>query len=694
MTTPGYLSDRSATSRRGRLFLLAATMMIALSAVIPTSVKAQSGSSVSVEVIAHDFTVVPDDELRIEIRVRGSIARGSTIAVRASAPLSDREQVSEVLAGTFGSTVDRVTLDVDELDRTRQGDLILRIPTTSGPLRQGVLRLAPPGIHPLRIDIRGPGPVDDPPVLASVTTLAHSADVRGMPDLDVAYVANWSSAPVTDPDGELRWPPESVVELSELASALESSTAPWTLAVTPEALDALERDLELTSLRNSVLDALGDRELIAGPAVSMDPAGAAGSGLVDVYTALLRRGEDLLAALVGRARVTRDISLVTAPINAAGALMMRDLGVQGLVMTPQARRVNAPDTDPRTFDDPTQLVSAPIATDVNLPVGIVDTDLADLLLTDVSLLDTAERIRWELRVVGELMLLRQESLQTLGANDDPSAAERVLARRSVLVSTPDGRTAPSETLASFFERLERTPGLQAVTASEAMAHTDIGIVNGLAATFELPERAGGDLTWLSQRLYEIELDTSTIASMLPPSDPRPRQWEETIWRSAAAELTQDHVTQRLSEVRRDLDEIRDAVASPPVSDVTLGGRRSTIRLKLRNEAAVPLTVTVRLESPKLSFPDGQQLVELPANQVTEVDVAVEVRSNGRFPVSVTLLTPEGDIPLHPPVEFAARANALTGLGQVVTVAGGLVLVSWWVKHLRSRRRSRALDETL
>jgi hypothetical protein len=143
-----------------------------------------------------------------------------------------------------------------------------------------------------------------------------------------------------------------------------------------------------------------------------------------------------------------------------------------------------------------------------------------------------------------------------------------------------------------------------------------------------------------------------------------------------------------ASLRHDLDEIRDAVASPSVNDVTLGGRNSTIRLKLRNDAEVPLTVIVRLESSKLSFPSGQELVTLPPQELTEVEIPVEARTNGRFPVSVTLLTPEGEVPLHPPVEFAARVNAITGLGQVVTVVGALILASWWVQHLRVRRRAK------
>ena len=688
MTRCDHTSYRSParTGRARGLFGLVA--LVALFAGV-SPVRAQNPEAVTIAIMDHQFDVVPDETLRIAIRIRGSVPRGAQIVVRAAGVLTERDQIAEVLDGEFGPTLDRVTLALDDLERTRDGDLVLDVPTTSGPLRQGVLRLWPPGLHPLRVEVRAPTPETDPPLLGSVTTLAQAVDPAGMPALDIAYVADVSSPPVLEPDATLRIDPETLDTLDDLVESLEAHPGAWTLAIAPELLDALGSTPATATIRDVLVAAIGSRQLLAVPAVSMDPSAAARDGLVDTYTSLLRRGEDLVGALVGRGRVTRAVGLVSGPLDAGGALLLRDLGAQGLVFTPLALRANATGFDPDVRRDPTQLVTVPVTTEVDLPAALVDPVLADLVDADLSGTDRADRLEWSLRVVAEMLMMRQQSLAALGATEDPAAAAAVLDRRSLVITTPKGDPMPAENLALLGERLDSTPGLDTVTLAEAMAQTDVGIVNGLAAELDLPNRAGGDLAWLAEQLYAIELDTSSVGSMLPPEDPRPRRWEEIAWRAAAAELDQTAVTGRLDVIRADLDAIRAAVASPPVSDVTLAGRRSTIRLKLRNEAEVPLAVTVRLESPKLSFPDGQQLVQLPARQVTEVDVAVEVRSNGRFPVSVTLLTPEGEVPLHPPVEFAARANALTGLGQVVTVAGGLVLASWWIRHLRARRRDRS-----
>jgi hypothetical protein len=97
---------------------------------------------------------------------------------------------------------------------------------------------------------------------------------------------------------------------------------------------------------------------------------------------------------------------------------------------------------------------------------------------------------------------------------------------------------------------------------------------------------------------------------------------------------------------------------------------------------------VRARSPKLSFPTGDQLIELAPAGVTEVVIPVEARANGTSSIEVELVTPEVGLNVEGPVVLTARVNALTGLGQVITGGAVLVLVSWWYGHFRRRRRQR------
>src|SRR5690606_38564306 len=114
-----------------------------------------------------------------------------------------------------------------------------------------------------------------------------------------------------------------------------------------------------------------------------------------------------------------------------------------------------------------------------------------------------------------------------------------------------------------------------------------------------------------------------------------------------------------------------------------------VPLRITNTGPVPVTVRIRLTAEKLEMPDGDLEVTLEPG-VGEIDVPVEARSNGRFPVTAELFTPLGNR-LTEPVELQARVNTLTGIGYVVTVGAGLVLASWWFAHYRRKRRERRAD---
>lgn len=67
---------------------------------------------------------------------------------------------------------------------------------------------------------------------------------------------------------------------------------------------------------------------------------------------------------------------------------------------------------------------------------------------------------------------------------------------------------------------------------------------------------------------------------------------------------------------------------------------------------------------------------------------MEARSNGRFPVTLDVFPPLGDVRLGTPIPLTANVRGLSGLGNLVTGAALLVLLSWWFRHLQRNRRRR------
>jgi hypothetical protein len=123
---------------------------------------------------------------------------------------------------------------------------------------------------------------------------------------------------------------------------------------------------------------------------------------------------------------------------------------------------------------------------------------------------------------------------------------------------------------------------------------------------------------------------------------------------------------------------------------TLGSKLSDLRLQVRNESTVSLSVKVELASAKLQFPQGPQIVTIAPNSALDVVVPVQARANGSFPLNVILTTPDGLTQVGQPTRLTARVSALAGLGQVATGAAILILMSWWIAHWRARKRAQAV----
>ena len=182
--------------------------------------------------------------------------------------------------------------------------------------------------------------------------------------------------------------------------------------------------------------------------------------------------------------------------------------------------------------------------------------------------------------------------------------------------------------------------------------------------------------------------------MLPASDQRLDEWQRVIQLLPTSAISDTQVQMLATDLRAQYRAISGAVEVPEGFSFTLTGRRTTVPIKLHNSSDITLTVRVRLSSSKLRFPEGDQLVELPPQSFTEVRITIEALTSGEFPVTLQVFAPVGDAELSPPVPLTANVNALSGLGNLITGALLLVVLTWWVRHVRNSRRSRAAAHAL
>jgi len=218
--------------------------------------------------------------------------------------------------------------------------------------------------------------------------------------------------------------------------------------------------------------------------------------------------------------------------------------------------------------------------------------------------------------------------------------------------------------------------------------TDELLNDGRPVVVGLPEHAGGDIKPRTDLANALGLEAASTSSMLPSDDERIAEWSRLVGVVPTSALTDAQAARIGADLRRQYQAVRSSVELPAGFSFNLTGRSTTVPVTLRNNADIPLTVTVRMSSSKLLFPGGDQTVTLPPESFHEVRIPIVTRSNGRFPVSLEVFTPLGGVPIAPPVPLTASVNAFNGLGNLVTGAALLVVLSWWLRHIRRGRRSR------
>jgi hypothetical protein len=148
----------------------------------------------------------------------------------------------------------------------------------------------------------------------------------------------------------------------------------------------------------------------------------------------------------------------------------------------------------------------------------------------------------------------------------------------------------------------------------------------------------------------------------------------------------------IEAVESAIDTVAGQVTTPATFTLTLTARNGTIPLTIRNDSDLPLRVSVHLRSQKLEFPEGETIRLVLDEPATRVDIPVQARASGAFPLEVDVMTPDGERSLAM-TRYTVRSTAVSGAGLVLSVGAGAFLVVWWARHWHRTRRSARLVAT-
>jgi hypothetical protein len=595
-------------------------------------------------------------------------------------PISDPDDVRALVGGdvderAFVGAVDGVVLD-DVRERATvepDGSVTIRIEVLTDVVDsvEERLKLATPGLHPLRVQLRTGEPGADVVVATAGTVvqrLPGSGDEPAAPPIDLAIVTALPEPDPTPSPAEMAAVDAVLDDAIVLAGAIPG---PVTIEMAPATVATRAATPEGSAELAAALD--GD-ELVALPIVPFDVSSAAGAERGDLFADFLAEGQDLLTESVPGTPSRRDVWMTTTALSGDGARQLRDVGVRFVVMPAELYRSTVDRRLPRTD----LFVEAQLPDGDRMPLLVVDLIAEDLTAeaTD-EILEDGTAVEWAVGTIAHLLLEQADA-------DDAQDRNQ---RRSLVLTTPELLPPDPRLLVALQEVATTTPSLRFGPASALIGTTDVQLTSsGAPVTVALPQSAGPSLTERFELLDATSLTMLSAASMLPPDDPRPPEWVAEIRQLSSTGYTDAEVASAAAALEAEADALTSAVVLPDPFTFTLTGRSGIIDLRLGNTSSEPLEVTVALSSTKVEFPRGDQTVTLRPNEETSVDVPVQARSNGTSSIDLVVSTPAGQ-QIGDTVTITSRVTGFTGLGYLLTGGLVLVLLSWWFTHVRARRRA-------
>lgn len=650
----------------------------ALCATFPSSVSA-APDQITVSLIAQDQYVagVEDAIFSVSLLLGGEGVRESpgrlTAVITSYRPVKNRQEVHGVIAGDMTSVVDTVELPLTTNGSSDSPVGELAVPIEIGRRTRDRLQMSATGLYPIGISV-----LADDIAIGSITTfvdrLPGGRTEPGEEDpLTVSIVGSVDGGPTLQADSTTFVSTADRTAVTELLTAIDATSGtPLSVALRPELVEGLARSTPDDADLYAQLPLAESIDVLSTTFVDLDPTSAASSDDRDVFTNQLRLGEDVLGEALPQTTPNRTTWLQDGPLSSAGAQFIRDLGYRSITLMPSL--LDTGSVDDVLLVDSTRLV------DLELPNGgRIESLIADPLVADIlSAGSDGNAFLAAQYVLADIRILRQDIFER---GEDMTG-------RALIISTYDGRLPEADTLASLIDTLGASGQVSFVTVAEALATSRVALADGRPINISLPADEDPSPSNLNDVMNRAEARIAGFVSMLPDGDERPTMWRRVLDVIPDQNLSDEEREGYFAVVVEETQRLAESVAAPIPTTFTLGGRNSSIRLSLRNDSDTELRIRVRLTSSKLRIPDGEQVVAIPAGTVASVEVPVQARTNGRFPATLQLLTPDGDIPLAPPTVFTARVNALAGLGQLVTGVALLLLATWWIAHFRRENRRR------
>ena len=654
--------DRLRRASGALLIVLGATC--SLLGVLPHQTRAANAAVVTpidVRLVAQNFNVLAGTQFRFTIGVPDTAVRNqleqdttTTLRITAFAPVVTREQVRSITAGADPvGQLAVADLQLIQLARTETNNYTAFLSTTA---RTNSLRLTKDGVYPIQISFVQNGQ----PVSKLTTFVNFFNSTIETARLPIAIASTVTTPLALAPNGTIAISDATRKQLADLAQSLEGGAAPLSVQVSPEILDGLVRSTQPVDidLLARLQTAFANHDLLRAPFVPFDPSSAMRTGRANDFYQVRGLGDEIIELRNGEKNLSPNIWFSNVLVDADGAELLSGFSVHTVVLTPDAAtKIGTLDNYAKPYR-----ISGDVALRTTDPVfaKTLSSNQINPVITAYSL-------------AAELLAQRQEVIDSGG----------VLSSNFVILTTTSGAPINTALLTPLAIAIDRAPQLR------LRALSSLPRANSEATLVKVPRSNGVDVSIVGKAIDSLVDELASTSLMLPPDAPQYVAWTTSQLVMLDDRLSNEEFASYFKGFRNQLRILRASVNVPESLSFTLGGRESDLRLQLRNDAAVDLTVSVEISSAKLQFPDEERIVTVPANGAIDLVIPVVARASGRFPIEVVLYTPDGLVQAGQRVQLTARVAAIAGLGLVVSGAAALVLLAWWLSHWRTKRRELA-----
>lgn len=690
--------------------MLVAALTLASVATSPASLNAQGLGSV--ELVAQTSWIDDGGIFNLQVRVAGA-SPDSTVVLRVYEPWLERDDfLTRDLANNSSVLLELEPVLLGEAQQTSNEVLGFEI-LIDGPNTRTELPAVEPPVTPddtatpddavTSEDIPDGEPFEEDPIIPALITDGRAAifpvevallDAEGTttdsfltsiielprrdlrPPLNVAMIFEPTGQQATLPNLPITVSSDVVRDLAILNNMIaQHPDTNVSLSISPETLIEINGDqrAEVVAIVDGFQDNLSPEQLLPHPLTPVEEQAWIEVGLVDDLEDLYTAGDDAVSSVLG-IEPERSVMFLDQTVDGDSLDEMAELGVQGLIVRPsqiapldrsvfpealttrflvnldqQSRNDNAPDTIPA------------LVADAGLQSHFTDPDGAVLNAN---------------RLLADLVLL---SLQESAG------------RPSVVVAPPSTWRPDSNFLNVLLGGIERVPALEAVTPLDALANSEItpslgvGTLSGPLRRDLTPPIQAASLRSFRTEYSQARNAIESWATVIGDDNVSRSRLDRLLHLSTDHRLTEADRNSYIEAVFAVIDDQKDTAITTPASEtITLTGRESVVPIVVENTLDSNATVLMLLSSEELDFRDSAEIVRSLEPGANRIEIPITARASGDSPIRIQVLSPDGLILLGS-TEVLVRTFAFSGLGIAIGTVAILVLLVWWVRHVRESR---------